>query len=420
MSLRGSGTPGKADGVSAIEVRLSLKGLVTTTKKEDWVKRSIALAMGALFVFAARIYALPPAVASGYGLVWSDEFNGTSLDTTAWSYDTGANQPNAEQEFYSQGCVTVSDGALHIWSKYNPNGVNNAASPANAKYLSGRINTGDKKIFTYGYFEAAIQGPVGTGGKNGPALWAAVWLLGNSINHGVAWPTCGEMELYEQRTGPQNEGGSCYPAAPGDNLFIGTCHYGNGGGGAIYNSCAHDYGSCLCTAFHKYGILWNTDSVQYYFDDNLYWGPNFPTGCGAPSITQTVNQVAFSSPFYWIINVAVGGNYQGQIIDNSIFPTHMDLDYVRVYQKGAPNAVVNGYVRKLTLQAYALVNPLTAQLKVYDLRGKLVDDYTNKVRQMRAGDNVMKTLPAILSRGAYVVQLVDNGKSFSQNLVSMK
>jgi hypothetical protein len=97
----------------------------------------------------------------------------------------------------------------------------------------------------------------------------------------------------------------------------------------------------------------------------------------------------------------------------------MDLDYIRVYQRGA-TGVVNGNGRKFAPQAYALVNPSTAQLKVYDLKGQLIADYTNRVRQMRAGDNIMKTLPSMLSRGAYVVRLIDNGNSFSQNLVSMK
>jgi hypothetical protein len=130
--------------------------------------------------------------------------------------------------------------------------------------------------------------------------------------------------------------------------------------------------------------------------------------------------VAFHSPFYWIINVAVGGAYQGQNIDNSIFPTHMDLDYVRVYQAGVTGVNSDFRYHAPKLSALVLVNPSTAQLKVYDLRGQLVADYTNKVRQMRAGDNVMKSLPAMLSRGAYIVRLIDNGNSFSQNLVSMK
>ena len=370
------------------------------------MKKITALGLSVLFMCFASAYALPPEVAN-WGLAWSDEFDGTSLDTVNnWSYDTGAVY-NQEQELYKRACVEVSNGRLIIWSKHNLYGVT---------YPSGRIDTHDKQIFTYGYFEAAIQGPIGTG-ANGPALWSAVWLLGNSINHGVAWPTCGEMELYEQRTGPQNESGSCAPAAPGDNLFIGTCHYGVGGGPS-YHSCAYDNKSCLCGGFHKYAILWDPSFVKYYFDDKLYWGPDFPAGCGTPSIISADNQVAFSSPFYWIINAAVGGNYQGPNIDNSIFPTHMDLDYVRVYQQNAP--VVKNPRGQHTLQSCALINPSTAQLRVYDLNGKLVADYTNRVRQMKAGDNVMKKMPSTLSNGAYVVKLVDNGKTVSQRLVSAR
>jgi hypothetical protein len=135
-----------------------------------------------------------------------------------------------------------------------------------------------------------------------------------------------------------------------------------------------------------------------------------------------VNKVAFSNPFYWILNVAVGGAYQGQNIDATIFPTHMDLDYVRVYQRNAPPSTVKNDFSYHAPKTFGLVlvNPSTAQLRVYDLQGKLVADYTNKVRGMNAGDNVMKTLTPALSRGAYVIRLFDNGKAQSQKFVTAK
>ena len=360
------------------------------------MKKITALVLSVLFIGAASIYALPAKVAN-WGLAWSDEFNGAALDTVNnWSYDTG-DVYNHEKELYKRACVEVSNGSLKIWSKYNQYGVT---------YPSGRIDTHDKQIFTYGYFEAAIQGPVGSGSganQNGPCLWSAVWLLGNSINHGVAWPACGEMELYEQRTGPQQYGGTA-----GDNCFIGTCHYGTGG--PIYNSKQYSYTGCLCTQFHKYGILWDSLYVEYYFDDVVYWAQG-----QTPSILQSTNNTAFHAPFYWIINSAIGGDYQGQNINQSTFPLHMDLDYVRVYQSTVP--VVKNPRGHTAPQSWALVNPSTAQLRVYDLSGKLVADYTNKVRQMKCGANVMKTMPATLSNGAYVVRLVDNGKAVSQRFV---
>jgi len=373
-------------------------------------KLSVSLSM--LIVGIMSVYALPPP-AAGYGLVWSDEFNGTSLDTNNWSYDTSM-APDAEMESYHRGCVTVENGNLVIWCKRNPYGD---YSP----YASGRIDTHDKKTFTYGYFEARMITPVGR--VSGPGLWSAVWLLGNSINHGVPWPTCGEMELYDQR--PSNA--VVQPAAPqpvpaiiGDNEFIGTCHYGVNGGPS-YHSCQHNYSQCLCDGYHTYGLLWDSTRVEYYFDDTLYWGTDYPivndTNFGTPSITQSTNWDAFHSPFYWIINIIISYQASGNI-DTAIFPTKMLIDYIRVYQKGIVNTV-NDDPRHQAIRSFILVNPSTARLRVYNLSGKLVADYSGRVRRMKTGDNVMKMVPSTLLNGAYVVKLMDNGVSASRMLVTI-
>ncbi len=372
------------------------------------------LLSGVLFLASAS----PP---PGYSLVWSDEFNGTSLDTTVWSYDTGGINPNTEEEYYTRSCVTVENGNLVVWCKYNPNGTDGAPSPAQAKYTSGHINSGDKKIFTYGYFEVRMITPVGQ--VSGPGLWSVVWLLGNSINHGVAWPTCGEMELYEQRpsnlvvqaTSPQP-----VPATIGDNEFIAACHYGVNGYPS-YHSCQHNYSQCLCDGYHTYGLLWDSTHVEYYFDDTLFWGTNYPivndTNFGVPNINLPENTLAFHSPFYWIISIAISSAYAGDNINNAIFPTKMLIDYVRVYQKEMVG-VNNDIRRQQTLRSFALANPSTAQLKVYGLSGKLVADYSSKVRRMKTGENVMKMVPSTVSNGAYVVKLMDNGVSASRMLVT--
>jgi beta-glucanase (GH16 family) len=372
------------------------------------MKNIIALIMLAV---PCLVFALPPA-AEGYGLAWSDEFNGASLDTVNnWSYDTVL-YSCCEQESYHRANVTVENGNLVIWCKLNTYG---GYSP----YTSGRIDSHDKKIFTYGYFECRMITPVGQ--VSGPGLLSAVWLLGASINHGVAWPTCGEMEIYEQRpsdTIVQMGMPQPVPDTIGDNEFIGTCHYGVNGGPS-YHYWQHNYSTCLCDGYHKYALLWDSSHVEYYFDDTLFWGPDFPiVNFGTPSINLPENTVAFHSPFYWIINVMVGGA-RVQNIDNAIFPTKMLIDYVRVYQKGVVG--VNGDIRRQqTLRSFTLANPATALLTVYDLSGKLVADYSAKVRQMKPGGNVMEMMPSTLSNGAYVVRLIDNGVSASRMLVKAR
>ena len=179
-----------------------------------------------------------------------------------------------------------------------------------------------------------MQNDYPVGQVSGPGLWSAVWLLGNSIHHGVAWPTCGEMELYEQRPSDSIVNANApqpVPATIGDNEFIASCHYGVNGAPS-YHSCQHNYSTCLCDGYHTYGLLWDSTHVEYYFDDTLFWGTNFPivnaTDFGTPSITQAANWDAFHSPFYWTINVHGRRPISGVDIDNAHLP-HKDAHRLR-------------------------------------------------------------------------------------------
>jgi hypothetical protein len=233
------------------------------------------------------------------------------------------------------------------------------------------------------------------------------------------------MELYEQRPGNillRANSPQPVPAAIGDNEFIACCHYGVNGA-ASYHCLQYNYPTALSDRFHTWGILWDSLHVEYYFDDTLFWGVDYPvvngTNFGVPNINLPENEVTFHSPFYWIINVEVGGSYQGQNINTAIFPTKMELDYVRVYQKGIVKTV-NKDIKQPISRSFELINPSTAQLKLFDLNGKLVADYSSKVKRMKAGDNVMKMLPPTLSNGTYMVKLVDNGVSASRILVTAR
>jgi beta-glucanase (GH16 family) len=356
------------------------------------MKKLIALIFPVLLISAASISAAPPA---GYGLLWSDEFNGTALDSTLWTNDIGGGGwGNQEKEYYTDGAnLEFGNGALSMIAKQEAMGGNS--------YTSARFTSQGKKFFTYGYIECKMKAAKGAG------LWNAIWMLGEDfLNPNVPgtstpWPACGEVEMYESRTGPQQ-----YNGCAGDNYFIGTCHFSNGG--TVYNSSGKCAPTCLCDDYHLYAVEWDEQNFTYYFDGVQYW--QYP-------ITASY-LTCFHQDMFLLFNMAVGGNYQGNNIDASTFPATMYIDYIRVYQKGLG---VAKDVKKQTLQhSFSLVNPATAQLKVYDLSGKLVADYTSKVRQMKCGDNVIKMMPATLSNGAYVARLVDNGKAVSQRIVSAK
>jgi beta-glucanase (GH16 family) len=374
-----------------------------------------------IFLFASVSFALPKTVPADWKLAWSDEFNGAALDTTAWSCIETRYMPSSEMEWYTGNCVSVENGNLVIWSKYNPAGSYGTLSAATAKYTSGRIESRKKKEFTFGYFETRLLMPIGQ--VKGPGLWSAVWLLGAGIDDPkVGWPSCGEIELYEQRCGDivfTSHDPQISAPTVGDNEFVGTCHFKGNDGSVSLHSQMVTSSTCLCDRFHTFGILWDSSHVEYYVDDSLYWGPNFPTKeFSTPSINQDSNKTAFHGPFFWIINVVIGSAYQGSNVKNAIFPTKMLVDYVRVYQKNPSSRVVKDAAPYHPSANFALVNPASARLQVYDLRGVMVADYTDNIRAMKPGENALKVLHSPMSRGVCVARLFDGGRVLAKTVVA--
>src|SRR5678809_640506 len=111
----------------------------------------------------------PPADTLNYSLVWSDEFDGSSIDADTWNFETGGSGwGNHEQEYYQESNATIENGNLVITGKKESVGSN--------KYTSARMTTRGKKEFLYGRIEARIKIPVGQG------FWPAFWMMGSNIN----------------------------------------------------------------------------------------------------------------------------------------------------------------------------------------------------------------------------------------------
>ncbi len=226
-----------------------------------------------------------------YKLVWSDEFNGTSIDTSVWNFDTGNNGwGNNELENYQPSNASIANGNLVITAKKEVAG--------SANYTSSRMKTEGKKSFTYGRIEARIKMPAGQG------LWPAFWMLGANISS-VGWPQCGEIDIMEHINS--------------DSLFYGTAHWNN-------NGHVSSGGKTIATTagYHVYDVEWTASAITWHLDGVAYWKTD---------IAANANGTAgFHLPFFIILNLAVGGNWPGLSIDNTKFPASMYIDYVRVYQ----------------------------------------------------------------------------------------
>ncbi|MEP6683966.1 MAG: glycoside hydrolase family 16 protein [Parafilimonas sp.] len=227
---------------------------------------------------------------STYQLLWSDEFNESSIDTSAWNFEIDGNGGgNHEQEYYQPNNATIENGNLIITAKKETAGSHN--------YTSSRMTTQGKKEFLYGRIEARIKIPVGQG------FWPAFWMLGSNINT-VNWPACGETDIMEHINA--------------DSLIYGTIHWDN-------NGHVQDGGNTASSPseYHVYSVEWDATSIKWFIDSVQYHEAN---------ITNNSTE-EFHLPFFILLNFAIGGDWPGQTIDDSLLPAKMYVDYVRVYQK---------------------------------------------------------------------------------------
>jgi beta-glucanase (GH16 family) len=240
---------------------------------------------------------------SGMTLAWSDEFNGKTLNTSSWTYETGGNGwGNNELEYYTNSVKNtfLTGGYLVIEARQETIGTNN--------YTSARLKTEDKKTFTYGRIDIRAKLPKGQG------LWPALWMLGNNISQsGYAWPACGEIDIMELL-------GQDY------QRVYSTVHWGQA------NSSFHDSkgGNYTLTSgnfydtFHVFSMQWDTSKMVFLIDDYTIFTVN--------KSDMTTGTYPFDKPFFFIFNVAVGGAWPGNPNSSTPFPQRMIVDYVRVFQ----------------------------------------------------------------------------------------
>lgn len=231
---------------------------------------------------------------SNWTLSWSDEFDGTSLNTSIWTPEIGAGGwGNNELQYYTANPqnLTVSNGSLKITALEETTG--------SSSYTSSRIITRDLYEFQHGKIESRIKIPVGQG------IWPAFWMLGANFDQ-VGWPQCGEIDVMEHINN--------------ESLTNGTVHW--------YNNVSHAYeGSSVPideSEFHVYGAIWNETHIQFYVDDFIYYQFDYAAYTNSTPI--------FQKPFFFLLNVAVGGNWPGNPDASTVFPATMEVDYVRVYQ----------------------------------------------------------------------------------------
>ncbi|MGB1075400.1 MAG: family 16 glycosylhydrolase [Flavobacteriales bacterium] len=234
----------------------------------------------------------------GRELIWSDEFNGDQIDFNNWTYDLGASGwGNQELQNYTSSTDNsyVHNGHLMIVARQN-----------GFHYTSARMKSIGLQEFQYGRIDVRAMLPEGQG------IWPAIWMLGANF-HNVGWPACGEIDIME-----------LIGSSP--NVVHGTIHYGNDYSQHQYvgQGTSIPFGQSFADEFHVFSIEWDENGITWLLDDQPYYSVN-------NNVTGNQNY-PFDNPFFFILNVAVGGLWPGYPDASTSFPQFMAVDFVRVFQ----------------------------------------------------------------------------------------
>ncbi len=275
-----------------------------------------ALMAGGVMACAPRAAGTNSAsVPSPWVLVWREEFNGpvgSRVDSTKWRHDLGdgcavgiCGWGNTEKEFYTNASENVAldgHGHLIIVARTAPSGL--ACYYGACRYTSAKITTHGRMLGGPGRVEARIKLPAGQG------LWPAFWMLGAS-HPGTPWPKSGELDIMENK-------GS-------ESTTTSSAVHGPGYSGQTPFAHRHPLrAGASADGFHTYAVEWDSLHIRFLVDGGVHY----------VATRREVDQRGpwvFDQPFFVILNLAVGGHFDGDPASDAIFPATMLVDYVRVY-----------------------------------------------------------------------------------------
>ncbi|MFQ9516685.1 MAG: glycoside hydrolase family 16 protein [Eubacterium sp.] len=269
----------------------------------------------------------------GWSLIWNDEFNGTTLDNSKWTRQTGYlldendintfGWGNKELEHYtdSEENSSVQNGSLKITLKKDKKTFAQKDDPSKTKtalYSSGKLISRNKFSVKYGRVDFRAKLPTGTG------VWPAMWMMPNDDRYGT-WASSGEIDVFEGRG-----------RIP--NMVFGTIHFGSQWPGNVnasdmFNMVENGNKKTDFSDWHVYSLVWEEDSIKIYCDGKCYFKcTNAEWYSGADRGNPNA---PFDQRFYLIMNLAAGG-----VFDNGYEPNYdtfteanMYVDYVRVFQR---------------------------------------------------------------------------------------
>ncbi|MTK54613.1 glycoside hydrolase family 16 protein [Paludibacter sp.] len=220
----------------------------------------------------------------GYSLVWEDQFNGKSLDTTKWNVrGVGPRRIG----YNSAEAVKVEDGYLKLYALQKGDSI-----------LGSAVGTANHFQPKYGYFEcqAKLQESIG--------VWAAFWIQSPEIFKGEDPARYGtEMDIFE------------FFKEIGTDTLTHSLHWAYGPHMQSVGPMK-SYLKGLSKGFHVYGFEWTPEKYAFFIDGYKFYEE-----------TRGISNI----PEYMILSMELPETRKS--LENTVFPDVFVVDWVKVYQK---------------------------------------------------------------------------------------
>lgn len=319
---------------------MTINSQTTPRQNKRGFKAKLALLTSAILIttsFAsiqAKADVLNPVIGP---ILYEENFN--TLDPNVWNTIEGdgcgiglCGWGNAELEYYRANNLTIESPSFEPATKALAITAKREAFSGRG-FTSGKIDSANKLQVKYGLVEFRMSVP-----QVGLGLWPAGWMLGTSL---ASWPSKGELDIMEMghkaaTMADAGYGGGDVNGYVGSNaIFYSTaaCVVGNESCAAMTawkTPSSYLASTSLANRFVTYRMYWTDTQIRFTIVDNgvehdMYKAP----------IPITAESSEFNAPFYFLFNLAVGGNFTDAASDAQVtapLPGKMFIDYVRVYQ----------------------------------------------------------------------------------------
>lgn len=241
---------------------------------------------------ASLATAIQPPSIDGMKTIWKDTFSGCGgcePDKKEWTVALDIDTNNEHQRYTtSNKNIQLSGGDTLQLVPWKEGGV----------WTSGRVETKDSWNAQPGKslrWQASLR--MGDSARR-QGMWPAFWMLGDAVRHGTDWPMCGELDIFEM--------------VNGDGQGHGTVHCGQEEGGVC--NAPSGRGKTIGVPdndFHTWSLHvdrtsrdWRSETIEWSMDGNA-----FHTLRGSDIGDEGIWSSLAHSPFYVILNVAVGGDW---------------------------------------------------------------------------------------------------------------